>query len=104
MAFGLAQRTARPGEINGDPLDRYTIGHFAAGVLLGLGRVPLGWTIVLAIGWELVERPLKDAYPGLFPHASQDTFANAALDATAVVAGWGTMRAFPPFKLKRSGG
>ena len=93
MALASLQRTARAGEINGDALDRYTIGHFAAGTLLGLGRASFAWTLALAIGWELIERPLKDAYPKAFPHASQDTFANAVFDVVAVVAGWSAIKA-----------
>jgi hypothetical protein len=91
-----AQRQARPGEINGDGVDRFTIGHAAFGVLMGLGRVPLWAAVAVAVGWELIENPLKDRFPEAFPHASHDTFENASMDAIAMVAGWGAVQFLPP--------
>jgi hypothetical protein len=44
------------------------------------------------VGWELVENPLKDRWPKLFPHSSHDTPANATVDALAVLAGWAFAR------------
>jgi hypothetical protein len=91
-------RAARRGEINGDALDRFTIAHGAAGVLMGLGRVPWWGALVLAVGWELAERPLKRVIPRAFPHASQDSLANATCDVLAVMAGWGAMQLFPQIR------
>lgn len=91
----MAQRPAAPGEINGDAFDRYTLGHLAAGVLLGLGRVPLPAALVVAVGWELLENPLKNAVPSAFPHSTHDSFKNAAVDAAAVMLGWAAMRSLP---------
>ena len=88
-------RAARRGEINGDAVDRFTLAHGAAGVLLGLGRVPWWAALGLAVGWELAERPLKRAVPRIFPHASQDSLANATCDVLAVMLGWGAMKLLP---------
>jgi hypothetical protein len=80
-----------------EPLvDRFTIGHVAWGSMLGLAAVP--WWLVLgqAVLWELVENPLKRALPQVFPSARSDSFAAAAVDVAAVMAGWGAMRALPP--------
>jgi hypothetical protein len=86
---------AKPGEINGDPFDRFTIGHAAIGIIFGLARVPWWVVIPFAIGWELVETPLKRRVPYLFPHASADTPANAIVDAIAMISGWAAMRVLP---------
>ena len=83
---------ARPGEVNHDFVDRFTFVHAAIGVayaFLGLG---LASTVALAIGWELVENPVKSCMPRLFPHASKDTLRNAVGDTLAVPAGWSVTR------------
>lgn len=81
-------RRALPGEINYPPVDRFTLAHLAVGFLLGAVRLP-PWAIVpVATGWEVAERPLKENFPGLFPHRTQDTFANAAVDALAMIGGY----------------
>lgn len=92
----LGNRTAFPGEINHALVDRYTVGHAAVGVLLGLGRAPWWLALVVALGWEVVERPLKNAFPRAFPYATQDTLGNSLLDAGAMMAGWGAIKALPP--------
>lgn len=83
-----ADRIASPGEINGDVVDRFTLAHGAAGVLAGsVGVGPLG-ALALAVGWEIVERPLKRALPGAFPNATQDTWGNMVGDVGAFMIGW----------------
>ncbi len=94
-------RTAPRIGYNVDPVDRYTIGHFSVGTLLGLMRVPWWGAIAFAVGWELIEDPLKDLVPGIFPHASHDAFVNSFLDAAAMMAGWGAMQLLPPEPLSR---
>lgn len=78
--------------INHRAIDPFTFKHAAAGVLLGIVHVPLSTTAVLAIGWELIENPLKDRFPNWFPYPSHDSAANAVVDALAVVAGWAFAR------------
>lgn len=76
-------------EVNHKPVDRFTAAHAAAGLLLGLsGRVSFSSALLLAVGWELIENPLKERWPHLFPHPSFDSFQNSALDAVSVMAGW----------------
>jgi hypothetical protein len=58
------------------------------GVLLGLGRVSFWPTALVAVGWEIIERPLKNAYPNAFPSSTQDTVGNAVADAVAIMLGW----------------
>lgn len=89
------------GEINIQTVDRFTIGHAAFGMMLGLVRTPWYFMIPIAVGWELLERPLKQNIPGLFPHAVQDTVPNAAFDALAMLAGWGSMMLIPPTEGQR---
>jgi hypothetical protein len=89
----LADRMARPGEINGDALDRFTLAHYAFGVLLGAGRAPWWSVPLVAVSWEALERPMKRAWPRVFPHSSQDSWPNMIGDALAVLFGWLTFRA-----------
>lgn len=79
-------------EVNHKAVDRFTVAHAAAGILLGLGRVGPGYAVALAVGWELVENPLKDAFPDVFPHPSHDSFANAAGDVLAMMGAWAFAR------------
>jgi hypothetical protein len=41
--------------------DKYTLAHYAFGVVLGAARLPWWAALAVAIGWEVVERPLKVA-------------------------------------------
>lgn len=75
-------------EINEAWIDRFTLGHFILGLGLGDADVGLAPTVVLAIGWEVLERPLKRRFRSAFPHPSQDSGPNSAIDALAVMAGW----------------
>lgn len=88
----MPQPQALPGQINGDAIDRYTLGHGAAGILMGLGRLPWWGALGLAVGWEIVERPLKDQFPKAFPNATQDTVPNAVCDALAVMVGFALVK------------
>ncbi len=82
------QRRAKRGEINGDLVDRFTLLHFGTGVALGgLTGMPLWGVAIVAVGWELIENPLKDAAPEAFPNPTHDSIGNAVLDATAMLAG-----------------
>ncbi len=75
-------------EVNDPAVDRFTLGHAAVGFAyrrLGLG---LGPAVFLALAWELAERPLKDRWPGAFPHPSQDSAENSLIDVAAVLGGW----------------
>jgi hypothetical protein len=91
----VLQRQAAAGEINGDPVDRFTVVHGLAGYLSGrlFPRRSLGLAVLAAVAWELAENELKDRYPAYFPHATHDTPANAALDAVAYVGGFALGRA-----------
>lgn len=91
----MSVRRALPGQINGDAVDRFTIGHAAVGVIMGLARAPWWFAIPVAIGWELVETPLKRRVPQIFPRSTADRPVNAFFDAAAMIGGWAAMRAFP---------
>jgi len=80
--------SAPPGEINGDLWDRFTLAHLAVGGALGYLRTPLALAVAAGVGWELIERPLKEVAPELFPHSTQDSLPNAIGDVGAVLAGW----------------
>lgn len=75
-----------------DLVDLYTLGHAAAGAICAR----LGWswetTLVLALVWEVIENPLKDEYPHMFPDACHDRIENAVVDVIATLAGWYVFR------------
>lgn len=89
-------QTAKPGQINHATVDRFTLGHVAIGVIMGLVNVPPTWAWAVAIGWELLERPLKKNIPEIFPHPEQDTLPNAIGDIAAMLIGYNAIRALPP--------
>jgi hypothetical protein len=79
---------AKPGEINYHLFDRYTIAHGCVGVGLGVMRAKWWQALLFTIGWEIIETPLKRAFPRAFPYSSEDSLANAVGDSMAVMAGW----------------
>lgn len=79
---------SRPGEINYNFFDIYTIAHFLIGIIYGSIQLSFFIAIVLAIAWELIENPLKTYFPILFPHATADTWKNSLGDIMAVLMGW----------------
>ena len=74
--------------INERPVDRFTLGHFLVGVILQRAGVTFRRAAIAGVAWELLERPLKAAVPGLFPHPQQDSMANASLDVLAWIGGY----------------
>jgi hypothetical protein len=93
MAYGDcgATKRYRPGE---QPLvDRFSFGHAAVGVLYGATGVPWWGAAVAAVTWEVIEDPLKERLPAVFPDACYDTVENAVADALFVMAGYWVARA-----------
>jgi hypothetical protein len=74
--------------INNSMFDRFTFAHAIAGAVYGYKDLSPSTALLLAVGWELAERPLKANWPHLFPHSSQDTLANAAGDILATMIGY----------------
>lgn len=81
-------RTARPGEVNYPVVDRFTLLHAGFGALLSILGASRNQTLAVAIGWELLERPLKRSMPQIFPNSTQDTIANMIGDAIAMKLGY----------------
>ncbi len=92
----MARKTALPGEVNYGLIDRWTIGHVGVGTWLGLLRVPWWGALIVAVGWEIIERPLKDRVFYKMTGATQDTLGNSIADAAATMIGWGVIRMLPP--------
>jgi hypothetical protein len=86
------QPTATPGQINFGFLDPYSLVHGFVGVFAAAVGLRLGWTLVLAVGWEIAEHLLKELVPSIFPHVTQDTWQNSAGDVVATMLGWGVAR------------
>jgi len=86
-ALKTKQRQARPGEINGDFIDRFTLAHLASGVALGMAGASVPFALLLGALWEVAEGPLKNSYPTAFPYPSQDAPANQLGDILAVAGG-----------------
>ena len=69
--------------VNEHALDRFTLAHLGVGYVLGLVlTVPA--VLVVALAWELAERPAKRKAPELFPNPSQDSVPNMAGDIAAM--------------------
>lgn len=80
--------TAKPRAVCGRPLDAYTFAHLAAGAAFGVGGLSMGKTLIAAVGWEFLERGLKEMTPNTFKPAVQETFSNSFTDVVAVMLGW----------------
>jgi hypothetical protein len=89
-------RKARPGEINHGPFDRWTLGHLGAGWGFGLFRAPWWVALGAAIGWEIIENPLKRHVFRSMVGSTQDTTVNSIVDMIVFMAGWGMVKALPP--------
>lgn len=83
-----------PGGINQDPLDRYTLAHFGSGVVCGLLKVEWWQALLLSLGWDVLERILKDVAPQIWPHPSQDSLQHVAVDTAAWMLGWASARQY----------
>jgi hypothetical protein len=90
-----SNRQALPGEINHDFFDRWTLVHLGAGWGFGLVRMPWWAALGAAIGWELVENPLKRHVFRFMVGSTQDTLANSIMDVVVLMAGWGAARMLP---------
>lgn len=77
-----------PDPVNNVPIDAFTVGHFYVGAISRRIRVKFSLSLMAAVLWEIVERPMKEAWPGAFPHPSQDSPQNAVVDVAAWVLGW----------------
>ncbi len=84
----FVERTARPGEINYAPLDRYSLFHGLVGVAAGLIGLGFWQTFAIAVGWEVVEHVFKNLVPALFAYPTQDTLVNSIGDILSTMVGW----------------
>jgi hypothetical protein len=82
------QPIARPGETNHDFVDGFFFAHCAVGLGLALLGVGPAGALGVAVGWELLERQLKDHVRWIFPVATQDTLSNLVGDVVGVMLGW----------------
>jgi hypothetical protein len=62
--------------------------HVGVGLALGLFRLGLVTTLVVAIGWEVLEHLLKSCVPQWFVFPSQDTLVNSTGDVLCTAVGW----------------
>lgn len=83
-----AARNARPGEINGDLFDRFSLVHGTAGGIAHRIGLSFPATMALAIAFEFAERRMKRAAPRLFPNPTQDSPTNAFGDVIATAVGY----------------
>ena len=69
--------------------DPWTVVHFSAGLALGLVNAPLRWSLVAAIGYELVEQYVERSKEGreFFDTAGPEIVPNAILDLAVFAAG-----------------
>ena len=77
---------------NIDPVDFFTIVHFAFG--LWAGQLVTPTQVMLGMSaFEVAERPLKRAFPRFFVHPGQDSLANSVVDVLAAWLGAVVIRA-----------
>jgi hypothetical protein len=69
------------GGIDKSPMDRWTIPHTGAGLVLGLWLTPLIWVIALVVLWEVFE-----ALPTGFGH--EEVISNRLVDIGVALVGW----------------
>lgn len=74
--------------LNNDAFDRWSVGHAVLGFVLSKTGFNLTTTFAIAVIWEVIEPVLKDNYPNIFPHPSQDTQANKLGDIVSVIIGY----------------
>jgi hypothetical protein len=84
----FAERTARPGEINFAPFDRYSPLHGLVGVVAGLIGLGFWPTFGITVAWEIVEHVFKNIVPSVFAYPTQDTLANSIGDILSALFGW----------------
>lgn len=82
-------RDGTPVKINEGAIDRWTLAHIGSGVGLNLLGVPLWGTVMLSIGFEVVENIIQPSIPSMFQGtADADSMANSFFDNWALVLGW----------------
>ncbi len=88
MPEPIVVRPAEPGETNYHTTDVFSLGHMMWGTLMGYGGATFLNTLIVSVGWEVIEPTLKRMYPKAFPSHTIDTFANKAGDTTFWMMGW----------------
>lgn len=79
-------------------IDIFTIAHFSIGIFLGQWFKP--WQVgVMSITFELIETPMKKAFPEAFPHPGYDSIQNSAMDVISMIMGAAVSRS----NMKREG-
>ena len=68
--------------MNTELFDRFTLFHLLAGYVAKKFGISFTKTILFSIAFELLESPLKQNNPDLFPHSSPDTTTNMIGDTT----------------------
>jgi hypothetical protein len=81
------------GQVDRSAVDGYTLAHGFWGLFWGVTRTPWWLSLGFAVGWEIIERPLKRAWPAPFYKENgvptQDSLANSIGDVSAWMLGWG---------------
>lgn len=87
------QPLAAPNAANGRPFDRFSLLHFAGGAVMGMLDFRPAPALAAAIGWDVLERPLKDFFPQFFPVATQDSPRHVMCDVACVMTGYTVIQA-----------
>lgn len=77
------------------PVDKYTLGYAAFGVILGLNNVGPWTALGIAIAWELLEDGARNMFPMAFPRFANESTLDRGADVAAVMAGYAAARALP---------
>lgn len=74
--------------VNKNIVDRYTYGHFGVGMFIGAWNAPEWLAVLIAVGYEIIEHPIKQKLSNIFPTKTDESFKNAAMDAVTMYAGY----------------
>ena len=73
--------------------DAFSIAHATWGAIFELAGVPVPLAIGASVLFELVENPMKRAWPSAFADDTPDAWQNSAGDVAAFAAGYALSRA-----------
>lgn len=83
LALGLYDFVIEPDSegIDEQPFDRWSISHGGAGVVFGIWFLPLVWTLLLVVAWEVFEALVP-------PFGTEETWWNRTVDVGIAVVPW----------------
>ena len=73
---------------NISPIDKYSILHLLAGMFFALLYFPFWLVLLMCMGFEIIEHPLKHRVQKWFKKTPDESLENAVFDVVFVMLGW----------------